>query len=71
MPLIGALILFFIFAVNVGLGSIQGTTFLGDVGEMLVLLATAILFVVAILEREAAAKNAGGSEISKGGRHNG
>lgn len=56
MPLLGAIILFSIFSVNVGLGSIGRPVFLGDVGEMLVLLATAILFVVAILKREAASK---------------
>ena len=56
MPLFGAIILFSIFAVNVGLGSMGGTTFLGDIGEMLVLFATAILFVVAILKSESTAK---------------
>ncbi|MGJ8618469.1 MAG: hypothetical protein ACSHWS_16620 [Sulfitobacter sp.] len=58
MPLIGSLILFVIFAVNVALGSSGGTTFLNDVGEFLVLAATAILFVVGILQKEAAAKSA-------------
>ena len=56
MPLLGAIIMFSIFAVNVGLGSMGATTFLSDVGELLVLLATAVLFVVAILRSEAAAK---------------
>ena len=58
MPLIGALILFVIFAVNVALGSSGGPAFLNDVGEFLVLSATAILFVVGILQKEAAAKSA-------------
>lgn len=56
MPLIGAIVLFSIFAINVGLGSMTGSAFLGDVSEMLVLFATAILFVVAIIKREAAEK---------------
>jgi hypothetical protein len=56
MPLIGATILFVIFAVNVGLGSMSNSAFLGDVGEMLVLTGVAILFVVGILKKEADAK---------------
>ena len=58
MILLSALILFVVFAVNVGFGSVSGTTFLSDVNEMLVLFATAILFVVAIIKREAASKKA-------------
>lgn len=56
MPLFGAIIMFSIFAVNVVLGSMGATPFLGNVGELLVLLATAVLFVIAILRSEAAAK---------------
>ncbi|MGJ8621489.1 MAG: hypothetical protein ACSHW1_01855 [Yoonia sp.] len=56
MPLWGALVLFVVFAVNVGLGSFANASFLGDVGEMLLLLAVAVLFVVAILQKEAASK---------------
>lgn len=56
MALIGAIVLFAVFSVNVGIGSAGGATFLGDIGEMLLLLATAILFVVAILKSEAATK---------------
>ncbi|MFV2051587.1 hypothetical protein [Aliiroseovarius sp. YM-037] len=56
MPLIGAIILFVIFAANVGLGSMTGSAFLSDISEMLLLFATAILFVVAIIKREAAEK---------------
>jgi len=48
--------LFALFALNVGLGSVGVGPMLGDVGEMLVLFAAAIAFVVAILQREAAAK---------------
>lgn len=56
MPLIGAIALFTFFAINVAVGSVAGRPFLSDVAEMLVLFATAILFVVAIIRREAAAK---------------
>ena len=56
MPLIGAIILFAVFALNVGMGAMTGTAFMGDIAEMLVLIGTAILFVVAIIQREAAAK---------------
>ena len=56
MPLLGAFILFVVFAINVGLGSFADASFLNDVGEMLLLLAVAVLFVVAILQKEAASK---------------
>ncbi|MGB3177823.1 MAG: hypothetical protein WBC68_12755 [Albidovulum sp.] len=57
MPLIGAIILFVVFAVNVGLGSSSNSAFLNDIGEMLVLSGVAILFVIAILQKEADANN--------------
>jgi hypothetical protein len=56
MPLWGAIILFVAFSVNVGLGSFADASFLNDIGEMLLLLAVAILFVIAILQKEAASK---------------
>jgi hypothetical protein len=56
MALIVSTILFLVFAVNVALGSFASASFLGDVSEMLVLFAAAIFFVVAIIQREAAAK---------------
>jgi hypothetical protein len=56
MPLIGALVLLLIFSVNVALGSASNSAFLNDVGEMLVLIGVAVLFVVAILKKEADAK---------------
>lgn len=56
MPLLGALILFVVFAINVGLGSFADASFLNDVSEMLLLLAAVVLFVVAILKKEAASK---------------
>lgn len=46
-------VVFGIFAGNVVLGSTLRISFLGDVGEMLVLFAAAICFVVAILQKEA------------------
>jgi len=56
MPLIGAIVLLVIFAVNVGLGSTSNSAFLNDVGEMLLLTSVAVLFVIAILKKEADAK---------------
>lgn len=54
MSLLIAAVLFGVFAANIGLGSMGRQVFLGDVGEMLVLLAASIFFVAAILKREAA-----------------
>ena len=56
MPLWGAITLFIVFAANVGLGSFADASFLGDVGEMLLLFAVAFLFVIAILQKEAVSK---------------
>ena len=56
MPLIGVILLFVVFGVNVGLGSASNSAFLNDVGEMLVLSGAAVLFVIAILKKEAVAK---------------
>jgi hypothetical protein len=56
MSLYLATLFFAIIWLNVGLGSFGGKAFLSDVGEMLVLFAATIFFVVAILKREAAAK---------------
>lgn len=67
MPLIGALILFAVFAVNVALGSSGAPTFLNDIGEFLVLAVTAILFVVGILKKEADAKSAASHQGPSGG----
>ena len=63
MALAIAAVLFGIFFGNVVLGAFGGTPFLGDLGEMLTLLAASLAFVVAILRREAAAStDDGGSE---------
>jgi hypothetical protein len=56
MPLFSAIILFVVFAVNVMLGSSANAAFLSDVGEMLLLSAVTVLFVITILQKEAAAK---------------
>ncbi len=55
---------FFVFALyfaNVALGAFANAAILGDVGEMMVLFAASILFVVAILKAEADRKNKNGS----------
>jgi hypothetical protein len=60
MLLISSLIVFIIYFSNVALGAFSGNAFLGDVGEMLVLLAASTLFVVAILQQEADRKDKNG-----------
>ena len=51
--LLGALIVFALFFTNVALGAARAGAFAGDVAEMLMLLASAVLFVVGVLQREA------------------
>lgn len=53
MFLIGSFIVFLVFFSNVALGAFADSAFLGNVGEMLVLSFASVLFVVAILKREA------------------
>ena len=67
-----SMVLFGIFFVNVVVGSALRVSFLGDVGEMLVLFAAAICFVVAILQKESdtitktsANKSMGGDDYEK------
>lgn len=55
-----SIVVFTIYFANVALGAFMGNTFLGDVGEMLVLFAASILFVVAILKKEVDRKNNSG-----------
>ncbi len=50
-------IVFVVFFLNVALGAFADAAFLGDVGEMLVLAVASVLFVVAILKREAEQKS--------------
>ena len=61
MFLAASIVVFVIYFANVAMGAFAQAAFLGDVGEMLVLFAASILFVVAILKREAARKNRNGS----------
>ena len=61
MFLAASVIVFAVYFSNVALGAFAGTAFLGDVGEMLVLFAAVILFVVAILKKEADRKDNDGS----------
>lgn len=51
---------FLIFVLYVGhvvLGSFWGISLVGDIGELLLLICTSVLFVVAILHAEASAKS--------------
>ena len=61
MFLAASIIVFVIYFTNVALGAFAGNAFLGDVGEMLVLFVATILFVVAILQKEADRKSKNGS----------
>lgn len=61
MFLTASLIVFVIYFANVALGAFAASAFLGDVGEMLVLFAASILFVVAILQKEADRNKKNGS----------
>lgn len=61
MFLTASIIVFVIYFTNVALGAFAGRAFLGDVGEMLVLFASTILFVIAILKIEADRDNKNGS----------
>ena len=58
MFLIIAIAFFGIYIANVVLGATGRGVFVGDVGEMLLLFAASIAFVVAVLRREAAEKAA-------------
>lgn len=62
MFLYGAFAIFAVFFLNVALGAFADAAFLGDIGEMLVLFCAAILFVVAILKKEADRANGDDSE---------
>ncbi len=53
MFLAAAVIVFAVYFANVALGAFTGGAVLGDTGELLVLLTATILFVVAILKKEA------------------
>lgn len=57
MPLIVCAAFMLAFAGNVAAGMLTGAPPLGDVPEMLLLLAASIAFVIAILRGESAARN--------------
>jgi hypothetical protein len=59
MALIAAGLLLAVFIANVALGSVAGDAPLGVVAEAILLFAASICFTVAILKREAAAKEKG------------
>lgn len=61
MFLAAAFIVFAIYFANVALGAFAGAAFVGDIGEMMILFTAVILFVVAILQKEADRKNKNGS----------
>ena len=56
MQLLLSMLLFAVFSANVGLGSYFNSAFMDDISEMLVLSGAAVLFVFAILKKEADAK---------------
>ncbi|MEN0000789.1 MAG: hypothetical protein AAF940_07890 [Pseudomonadota bacterium] len=56
MYLIISGIVFSVYVLNVLLGALASSAFMGDVGEMIVLGIASIFFVVAILQAERAAK---------------
>jgi hypothetical protein len=53
MFLIASILVFALYFANVALGAFADAAIFGDVGEMLILFAATILFVVAILQSEA------------------
>jgi hypothetical protein len=60
MFLAASIAVFILYFANVALGAFAGITILSDVGEMLVLFAASILFVIAILKKEADRKDKNG-----------
>ncbi|GGX70769.1 hypothetical protein GCM10007385_44700 [Tateyamaria omphalii] len=60
MALFASLAVFIVYFANVASGAFFDTVLFGDVGEMLVLFAATILFVIAILQKEAAQKDKNG-----------
>lgn len=61
MFLAASVIVFIIYFANVASGAFTGTVFFNDVAEMLVLFLASILFVVAILKKEADREDKNGS----------
>ncbi len=52
-----AVVLFAAYFLNVFLGAVTSSPLIGDIPEMLVLVVSTLFFVVAILKREAEAKD--------------
>lgn len=61
MFLFASLIVFLVYFANVAAGAFWDRVVFGDVGEMLVLFAASILFVIAILKKEADRNQRNGS----------
>ncbi|WP_370400208.1 hypothetical protein [Sulfitobacter sp. JB4-11] len=61
MFLAASIVVFALYFANVALGAFANAAVVGDVGEMLVLFTASILFVVAILKKEADHKDKNGS----------
>lgn len=57
-----AFALFLVFGVNVTLGSIGSSQFLGDLGELLIVISSVIFFVIAIIQSENQSKTATNSD---------
>lgn len=64
IALLGALACFVVFFTNVSMGAAGAGVFLGDVPEMLLLFAAALLFVIGVLRREAEARSDDGDHTS-------
>lgn len=60
MFLFASFVVFLVYFANVAAGAFWDQVFFGDVGEMLVLFAASVLFVIAILQKEADRKNKDG-----------
>ena len=63
--LIGALVVFLVFLANVAVGAADGARFVARTGELLLIIATSILFVVGTLLCEARAKSRHQSQKSR------
>ena len=53
--------LFMIFGSNVVVGSMGGPQFMGDLGELLVVVSSVLFFVIAIVQKESKEKTSAGS----------
>lgn len=67
LALAAAVVLFAFFFANVALGAARMSVMLSDVGEMLVLFASCICFVIAILGLERKVRESRSTALNKGG----